>query len=316
MEVLERVNMDFTVPQYKIKVDDSKWKITWQDKYEKSLLLFITGKCNLKCKNCFSVSTRNSVEMTLDQVKKILDINTEFSKIDLMGGEPLLHQDISKIIKEIKIRNKQPSIYTNGIKLNKLSLEDMPIRVCISFHEIESSNPSRKPLKPIMRNLFEFARKGNKIKLVFLMDKYNSDRALEIVKYVDENMKFVDKLTIGLMRYENDYWNDNKDGVLPFELYAKNVQKIIDHYNGRLCLDIFLKGVLEFEGDPGNLPNRVNRFKCIFQDLTYSDCLYNACDEKHPKLEDSLKVPESFCKCKHTGKEKCLADKVRLIRNK
>lgn len=304
------------IKEYHIKVNKEKWEIHWQTTYEKSLLLFITGKCDLNCKNCFSTSTRNSVEMNIDEIRRILDVNKEFKKIDLMGGEPLLHKDIDKIISEIKKRNKQPSIYTNGIRLGELNEKNMPIRACVSFHEISSENPSRKPLRPIINNLSEFVDKGNKLKLVFLMDKYNFDRALEIVNFVDENMKFVNKMTIGLMRFENDYWNDNHDGVLPFDLYAKNIQKIIDEYDGRLDLDIFLKGVLDFDGDPGIKDNRVNRFKCIFQDLTYSDCLYNACDYEHPKLNSDLKLPESFAKCKHTGKQKCIADKVRLKNKK
>ena len=313
---MEDLNGKYNLKEYKIKVDKNKWKINWQDTYEKSLLLFITGKCNLNCKNCFSSSTRNSVEMTLEQIKSILDANKEFKKLDLMGGEPLLHKNIKGIIQEIRKRNQQPSLYTNGIKLNELPEDIMPIRACVSFHEIEADNPSRKPLKPIMHNLSEFVKKGNKLKLVFLMDQYNVGRALEIVNFVDKNMCFVKKLTIGLMRYENDYWNDNHEGVLSFDMYADNIQKIINEYEGRLNLDIFLKGVLNFEGDPGDLPNRVNRFKCVFQDLTYSDCLYNACDLKHPKLSKDYKLPESLCNCKHTGKKKCLADKVRLTKVK
>lgn len=313
---MENLKNKYTIKEFKMNVNPNRWKINWQDTYEKSLLLFITGKCNLNCKNCFSTSTRNSVEMTLEQIRKILDANKAFKKIDLMGGEPLLHKDIEQIIEEIRKRNLHPSIYTNGIKLNELSEDIMPIRACVSFHEIESENPSRKPLKPILHNLSEFAKKGNKLKLVFLMDRYNVDRALEIVDFVDKNMIFVDKLTIGLMRYENDYWNDNHEGVLPFESYANHVQKLINEYTGRLDLDIFLKGVLTFEGDPGDLPNRVNRFKCVFQDLTYSDCLYNACDLKHPNLANNYKLPESLCSCKHTGKRKCLADKVRLTKVK
>ena len=313
---MEDLNSKYNLKEYKIKVDKNKWKINWQDTYEKSLLLFITGKCNLNCKNCFSSSIRNSLEMTLEQIKSILDANKEFKKVDLMGGEPLLHKNIKGIIQEIRKRNQQPSLYTNCIKLNELPEDIMPIRACVSFHEIEADNPSRKPLKPIMHNLAEFVKKGNKLKLVFLIDQYNVEKALEIVNFVDKNMCFVKKLTIGLMRYENDYWNDNHEGVLPFDMYADNIQKIINEYEGRLNLDIFLKGVLNFEGDPGDLPNRVNRFKCVFQDLTYSDCLYNACDLKHPKLSKDYKLPESLCNCKHTGKKKCLADKVRLTKVK
>lgn len=169
---MDDLNNQYNVKEYTINVDKNKWKINWQDTYEKSLLLFITGKCNLNCKNCFSSSSRNLIEMTLEQIKNILDANKEFKKVDLMGGEPLLHKNIKEIIEEIRKRNQQPSIYTNGIKLNELPEDIMPIRACISFHEIESENPSRKPLKPIMNNISEFVKKGNKLKLVFLMDKY------------------------------------------------------------------------------------------------------------------------------------------------
>ncbi len=305
--------MENDIKQYKINVNSEKWMIKWQSTYDKSLLLFITGKCNLNCKNCFSISTRNAKEMSLDEIKEIIKTNDEYQKIDLMGGEPLLHPNVLEIIDYLKSINKSVSVYTNGKKLDLITNLDYPIRACISFHEIESDNPSRKPIKPIMGKVRDFVNNNNKIKLVLLLDQTNYTRAFEIVEFVDKEMPYINKLTIGLMRYENDYWNDNRPNVLPFEEYAKTVQSIIDNYDGRLDLDIFMKGVLDFEGDPGNLPNRVNRFKCIFQDLTYCDCLYNACDYNHPKLNSDYKLPECFSTCKHTNKTKCLADKVRLI---
>ena len=74
------------------------WEIRWQNEYNSSLLLFITGRCNLKCKNCFSSTTRNTIEMDLENISKIINSNQNFKKIDLMGGEPLLHKQISEII--------------------------------------------------------------------------------------------------------------------------------------------------------------------------------------------------------------------------
>lgn len=305
--------MEKDIKQYKINVNNEKWAIKWQSTYDRSLLLFITGQCNLNCKNCFSISTRNSKEMTLDDIKNIIAANNDYQKIDLMGGEPLMHPKILGIIDYLKSINKSVSVYTNGNKLDMITNLDYPIRACISFHEIESDNPSRKPIKPIVDKIEDFVKHNNKIKLILLLDKLNYNKASDIIEFVDSKMPFINKLTIGLMRYENDYWNDNHPNVLPFEEYAKTIQMIVNDYDGRLDLDIFMKGVLEFDGNPGNLPNRVNRFKCIFQDLTYCDCLYNACDYSHPKLRDDFKLPECLKECKHTKKKKCLADKVRLL---
>ena len=302
-------------PIYPIKIDSKRWDIHWQDRYEKSLLLFITGRCNLHCTNCFSVYTRSSVELSLEQVERILSANPSYSRVDLMGGEPLLYPNIPSLLRLLRDRNKRVSIYTNGILLPTLFEEPSPLRVCVSFHEITSKDPSRKPLVSVTDNLERFCWiDGNNLTLVFLMDQQHVTRAMEIIDYIDYQMPFVNKLTVGLMRYENDYWNDNCPGVLPFADYAKAVQRIVDAYNGRLNLDIFLKGVLDFPGDSGSCPHRVNRFQCVFQDMTYSDCLYNACDPTHPMLNPSCRLPQSRSICKHTGTQQCLADKVRLVR--
>lgn len=80
---MDDLNNQYNVKEYTINVEKNKWKINWQDTYEKILLLFITGKCNLNCKNCFSSSSRNSIEMTLEQIKNILDANKELKKVYL-----------------------------------------------------------------------------------------------------------------------------------------------------------------------------------------------------------------------------------------
>lgn len=302
------------IKTYSISVDLSLWSIEHQKSYEKSLLLFVTGKCNLNCKNCFSISTRSNNELSLDDIKHVIDANPSFERIDIMGGEPLLYSSLSLLIRLLRERNKRVSIYTNGLLLSRLDEFD-GLRICVSFHEIVSNDPSRKPLIPILDNLKKFAlNKNNSIKLVLLLDSKNADDALEIIEFVDCMMPYMKKLTIGLMRYENDYWNDNCPGVLSFRDYALKIQQIVDLYKGRLNLDIFLKGVLIFPGENVSLHNRVNRFQCVFSDMTYSDCLYNACDEKHPALDSHYKLPESRVICKHTGRKECLADKIHLVR--
>lgn len=299
-------------PQFDILIDNKRWRIEWQEHYEKSLLLFITGKCNLKCENCFSISTRNITELSIKDISRILDSNPDYVKVDLMGGEPFLHSDIAGVIETVRQKDRKITIYTNGTLLNTYPKKLMPVRVCISFHDIVSDDPSRKPLANIIDDLNTFAIWGNQIKLVLLLDKWNYKNVLEEINYVEKYCGFLNTLTIGLMRFENDYWNDNYPGVLSFKDYAICIQNVIDNYNGRLNLNIFQKGVLSFGGDPEYIEQRTNRFKCIFQDLTYSDCLYNACDFIRSTLGDKYKLPKERSYCKHTGKKVCLADKVRL----
>lgn len=302
--------------RYGLSIDNNKWEVRLQEKFDKSLLLFITGKCNLNCLNCFSLSSRGQAEMTVSQIEKIIKANPSFSRIDLMGGEPLMHSSILEIITLLNRYEKRTSVYTNGLYLHRI-IGHLPIRVCISFHEIQSESACRKPLLPIKNNLDLFASNScNKIKLILLVDKYNVDRIMQCINYVDKELPYIKTLTIGLMRNENDYWNDNLEGVLPFVDYYYLVQYIIDGYSGRLNLDIFTKGVLTISNLDDNkyYLNRTNRFKCIFQDMTYSDCLYNACDSQHLLLPTSLQLPISQSSCKHTGRNECLADKIRLYR--
>ena len=304
-----------TFPLYHVEVDPSRWRIVPQARFEPSLLLFITGECNLRCVNCFSSSARNPETLPVPQVKQLLDANPSFERIDIMGGEPLLHRELAALFAVLEAYGKRATLYSNGLLLDHLPPDYGPYRVCVSFHEIDSNKPSRKPLASVLPQLARFADlAGNQLKLVLLLDRLNSGNALEMIQYVDRHLPFVNRLTLGLVRRETAYWNDLAPGVLSFREYFATVQEILHVYQGRLDLDIFTKGVLRFPQDPGALPNRVNRFKCVFQDLTYADCLFSACEATHQPLEPSLRLPEHRDSCKHTGDARCLADKVRLRR--
>lgn len=303
-------------PKFKISVDAMKWQLCQQDIYEESLLLFVTSDCNLRCENCFSQYMYKNQFMSMEQIKKIIDANKRFDKIDLMGGEPLVHPDINEIIKMLHSMGKKVSLYTNGLMLNYIKSDAMPLRACISFYDIESNLPSRKPITRIKSMIDNFLNSAyNKIKLILLLDKNNYTNAVSILNYIDENFPMIETLTIGLMRYENDYWNDTCGGVLSFNYYAQTINKLLNEYMGRLNLDIFTKGVLYCTGGATKFyPNRVNRFKCVFPDYSYSDCLFKACEVTKPKLDDSLIVPLPKDKCCITGGTTCLADKIRFKR--
>ncbi len=309
-------SMSYQDNSYLINVDSNKWNIFYQNTYESSLLLFITNRCNLFCKNCFVKEVSKANDMKIDDIRLIIKSNPQFTKIDLMGGEPLLHPEITDIVKELKHLvkcKKNISIYTNGLCLDKMSRALEPIRLCISFQEIKSNDINRKPIHSIAKYITESHERNNYFKLILLLDKINVNHVYEILSSIEYMFPWLKTLTIGLIRYEPDYWNDNCEDVLSFASYARVIQDIIDNYHGKLNIDIFTKGVLNFENDTYMPDERVNRFKCVFSDLFYSKCLYEAClRTSHFKLSSSYVLPKNNTFCRHTGQKKCLADKVRL----
>lgn len=93
-----------------------------------ALEILLVDHCNLNCAYCnhfASLAKPNSYKLDsyIQDIKKLKKIfGTEIWDIKLMGGEPLLHQDIEKIIKETRntFNKSKISILTNGLLLPKM----------------------------------------------------------------------------------------------------------------------------------------------------------------------------------------------------
>lgn len=87
--------------------------------------IFLTGKCNLKCSYCFADEFVNKAneEISLENFNTALNfIKTGLNpRIGLIGGEPLLHSEIDKILDILNNDNLiyKYLIYTNGIEIDK-----------------------------------------------------------------------------------------------------------------------------------------------------------------------------------------------------
>jgi cyclic pyranopterin phosphate synthase len=95
------------------------------DKYGRklnSLRISVTQKCNLACFFCHKEGeTAPNGEMSGGEIAQIAKIACQLGmkKVKLTGGEPLLRQDISKIISEIAKYADEVSLTTNGLLLEK-----------------------------------------------------------------------------------------------------------------------------------------------------------------------------------------------------
>ena len=122
------------------------------DKYRRPLTrlrISVTERCNLKCFFCHreGVTEYSHKEMTPEEIARItkITVNHGVSKVKLTGGEPLIREDIDKIVRQLsQIKGiNDLAMTTNGVLLAEKaeSLKHSGLqRVNINF-------PSLKPSK-------------------------------------------------------------------------------------------------------------------------------------------------------------------------
>lgn len=304
---------DNNFPEIKININKDKWIEIVKDNYENTILLFITGKCNLNCSYCFNIKNlKDNDMMELDYIKKIVKANPWVNKYDIQWWEPLMHPQINEIIRYLQGKWKKVWIYTNWYLLKKLNKEHKWLKIWISFQSITSNNKSLKPIADVLQNLIEYQNYYS-FKLVFLLNNNNSIFLEKFVDIIDKKLDKVKWITIWSVRDESNYWSDEKDFVLPFIKYSEIVQNFINNYKWRLNIDIFSKWVLRSEKLPSWKKNQINRFKNVFSDKTYVPCLYLIANDDKKIIADNFKIPFPNCnKCWRTWKTNCLADKIYL----
>jgi len=96
------------------------YRMPWNLPDNVAAWLEITTKCNLYCKGCYRENTNQ--QRTLEELSQELDIleaSRTFDGLSIAGGEPLLHPDITEIVRMIARRGWKPAILTNGVLLTK-----------------------------------------------------------------------------------------------------------------------------------------------------------------------------------------------------
>lgn len=109
--------------------------MTLKDSYGRPLInlrLAVTRRCNLRCQYCHGEGEEKhegnfANEMTTGEIVRIVKIAVKMgiSKVKLTGGEPLMREDITEIVKEIAAIPgvKDLSMTTNGTMLAPLAEE-------------------------------------------------------------------------------------------------------------------------------------------------------------------------------------------------
>ncbi len=77
----------------------------------------ITGRCNLACTYCKWKAERRGPELTTDQVRDLIDqmARAGVRVVSFTGGEPLVRDDIGRIIAYVKAKGLVCKLNTNGL---------------------------------------------------------------------------------------------------------------------------------------------------------------------------------------------------------
>jgi MoaA/NifB/PqqE/SkfB family radical SAM enzyme len=97
----------------------------------------LTNRCNLKCSYCYAMyPDREHHDLSTADILKLVDEMADLGtrRINLVGGEPLLREDIGQLISHIKSKGIQCAMTTNGYLVPK-KIEDVKKLdlVCLSL---------------------------------------------------------------------------------------------------------------------------------------------------------------------------------------
>lgn len=150
---------------YKKKIIDIEDAIIWIEKTNLPIMPYlecnIVDSCNLKCKGCthfsnlFDENIFVDYESLLDDLKQISQ-KVYIAELRLLGGEPLLHPELEKIIESVRkiLPFTDINVVTNGLLITKVSenLFDIMRKSDIGFH-ISRYIPTNHQMENIVRRL-------------------------------------------------------------------------------------------------------------------------------------------------------------------
>ena len=154
----------------------------------KDLHIRITSKCNFNCPHCYAAEWfKENFSLGYYELKSaiIQAIELGCKKVTFTGGEPLVSDCISEIVKFCLSNNLRVEIETNGYLVNDLAenlkYEINKVEFGISYdgEEMRGNN-----IAPIVRNNIEkLVRKGCNVKIQTVLTKLNISEIDNILNF-------------------------------------------------------------------------------------------------------------------------------------
>lgn len=123
-----------------------------------------TGHCNLNCKGCSSCSPISKpwfldIEQIKNDLSRLKFLDIEIKHITILGGEPLLHPNLNRIMDVVNLVYPQTKIglITNGFLLTHMEknfwnkCKDYHVKINVTFFPV-MGNELRKEIEKIINN--------------------------------------------------------------------------------------------------------------------------------------------------------------------
>lgn len=244
------------------------------------LSLLVTNKCNFNCAFCWvDPQIRKMPDMPFTRICKIIDDFYDIGMriIWIEGGEPLLRDDIDKIVDYIKAKGIFCEIVTNGWlaeqKMDTLLKAD---KVCFSIDGDETSHDKVRR-KGSHRRIISALKKGRQLRLNFrlhaVLNLYNMTRKsidylCDLAERMETSVSFtyailpVQKLKAKRDSKEHYFKKAKLQDILRYILKCKKQGKPIHH------TEALIKRVIDWNlpydaiGYKHNLPKRTPQ--CLY----------------------------------------------------
>lgn len=169
-----------------------------QDSWFQSIFLYITEKCQLKCRHCYlGWRLKRGGMMSCDQIIAHLNIWKQLGakKICFIGGEPTLHPKFKETVQYANTLGYEEVVMdTNGVPpaLDVLSKFD-----CSDFAYIQVSLDGASPethdrirgkytFKMTLNTIKELCNQGFDVRIICTVNKFNIKDYLNILKIADD----------------------------------------------------------------------------------------------------------------------------------
>jgi radical SAM protein with 4Fe4S-binding SPASM domain len=165
-----------------------------RDKWFQSVFLYITEKCQLKCKHCYlGWRLKRKSEMPFDQIISHLKMWKEIGakRVCFIGGEPTLHPKLKEAIEYANnLGYEEVVMDTNGIPpaLNILSnigpskLTYIQVSLDGASPEIHDKIRGRGTFKITLNTIKELCNRGFDVRIITTVNKLNMKDCLDLPK--------------------------------------------------------------------------------------------------------------------------------------
>lgn len=212
----------------------------------KKIAIYLTNKCNLKCKHCFiEGSPQNDDFLSWSQIKTALNYfhPKGYQHVEFTGGESCISPYLSPAVKHAKKLGYTVGINSNGISpLNfKLFTPKLVDKFIFSLDGYKAATNDKLRGKgshsACLKSIKKSLELGFRTEVIFTVNKYNLSEIPDIIRYLDKlnisRLSFNFISNVGTANFNQDFLLPPKkwmDAVKLIEIEKEKVSNLSLRY--------------------------------------------------------------------------------------